>query len=471
MRPAKQSSLSADRHRLIQKYGVTGPRYTSYPTALSFDDSVGADAYRVAAKQSNDDLIPAPLSLYLHIPFCRSLCYYCGCHKKVTRNAEMVKRYLAALCMEIELKAALFDSDRVVHQLHLGGGTPTFLDAEQRKVLLDKLTESFPMSRSPDRDFAIEIDPRTVSPSDIKQLASLGFNRVSFGVQDLDPKVQHAVNRVYDYDDLRRIVMESRDAGLESICIDLIYGLPHQNLASFRNTLEQIVALGPDTLSVFNYAHLPNMFPAQRLIRAEDLPSASERLEMFEQTVAFLSDQGYDYIGMDHFALPNSHLHRARDEATLYRCFQGYSSHRGADLLGFGVSAISQIGPGYYQQTKDIRGYINRLLNGEIPVDKGYVMDSDDRRRRAVIQSLMCYGKVDKPTWESDFSLEFDDYFASELENLKDLEADGLLSTEPDRIRVSDEGKLFLRNIARGFDVKSGQLPKASAGRGFSRTI
>lgn len=465
------SASREQRQKLIDKYGVTGPRYTSYPTALSFDETVGEEEFKKAAQASNDELIPAPLSLYLHIPFCKTLCYYCGCHKKVTRNPQIVKDYLKALYAEIQLKGRLFDRDRTVNQLHLGGGTPTFLDAVQRAELITHLVRNFRLSCDADRDYSIEVDPRTLSPGELGPLAALGFNRISFGVQDLNPQVQKAVNREHSLQELCRLVLSSRDAGIEGVSIDLIYGLPFQTPESFRDTLDKILELGPDTLSVFNYAHLPNMFPAQRLIREEDLPSAPQRLVMFEETIARLEQAGYEYVGMDHFAMPDSHLQKARAEGTMYRCFQGYSSHRGADLIGFGVSAISQIADGYYQQTKDIRGYMNTVNAGRLPVTKGYLLTDDDRRRRAVIQALMCYGLIDKRVWQSEFEVKFDNYFEAELSNIRELENDGLIRNEPGRVQVTSSGKLFLRNIARCFDAVSPSLTNQGVKPSYSKTI
>lgn len=443
---------------LIDKYGVTGPRYTSYPTALAFDESFNDRHFIAATANSNEDLIPAPLSLYVHIPFCRSLCYYCGCHKKVTRNVEFVNRYLQSLQLEIRDKGRLFDDDRRVMQLHLGGGTPTYLSPIQRAQLMARLRTSFNLIDDEVRDYSIEIDPRTIDVDALGELAELGFNRVSFGVQDFDPAVQQAINRVQSRHEVERLIRSARQHDFDSVSVDLIYGLPMQTTASFKRTVEQILELRPDTLSVFNYAHLPKMFPAQRLIDGRDLPSAEARVEIFRDTVEALQAAGYLYIGMDHFALPDSHLARAQEKNSLHRCFQGYSSHADCDSVGFGASAISQIGDYYFQNEKRIRHYSDQIDGGGLAIARGYKRDSDDRRVAAVIQSIMCDAGIDKTRWERRFMTSFDDYFAKALGELGDMAKDGLVTLLPDSIRISETGTVFLRTIARCFDRHSQRI-------------
>ena len=451
---------------LIAKYGVTGPRYTSYPSALNFADEVSDAAFAEAVRVSNDELIPAPLSLYVHIPFCRTLCYYCGCHKKVTRNPAVVSGYLETLQREAERKGALFDRDREVLQLHLGGGTPTFLNAVQRAGLMGALARGFSLTDSHDRDYGIEIDPRTILAQELGQLAALGFNRVSFGVQDTNPAVQSAVNRVHPLEDLELLVVNARRYGFRTVSFDLIYGLPEQTPASFAETLDTVCALGPDSLSVFSYAHLPNLFPAQRLLNDRALPDAPTRMAMFTGTVDRLQACGYEYIGMDHFARPGSHLARARERHDLHRCFQGYASGRSLDTVALGTSAISQIGDGYYQNEKDLRRYASAISGDGLAIQRGYERTETDCRIAAVIDELMCYGSIDKRAWSRTFQAEFDDYFRHELTALAELDNDGLVANGSGRVEVTPQGRLFLRNIARCFDRQA-----RPAGRAYSSTV
>jgi oxygen-independent coproporphyrinogen-3 oxidase len=327
---------------LIVRYGGRGPRYTSYPTALQFNDEFTADNYRDNAAASNESNVP--LSLYVHIPFCHSLCYYCGCNKIITRNQERVTRYLEMLYREIDMQAKLFDKTRKIEQLHFGGGTPTYLDRDQLDALMAKLRSAFTFDESEDREFSIEVDPRTVDENGIRHLAELGFNRLSLGIQDFDPVVQDAVNRTQTTDDVLNLVLAAREAGFESISFDLIYGLPHQTVVSFDATLDLVIGMRPDRLAVYNYAHLPQRFKGQRMINDIDIPSPEVKLDILHRTIDRLCDTGYQYIGMDHFALPEDELVVARANGTLQRNFQGYSTHRECDLIALGVSAIGSIG-------------------------------------------------------------------------------------------------------------------------------
>ena len=455
----------------IERYGISGPRFTSYPTALSFSSKVGDDEFRAAVADSNDRLIPAPLVLYLHIPFCRTLCYYCGCHKKVTRNASAVDRYLSAVKHEIQRKAALVDRDRYVAGIHWGGGTPTFLDAAQRRSLMAALSDNFAWAGDDDRDFSIEIDPRTVVEEDLGQLREIGFNRASFGVQDFDPQVQRAINRVQPEEITSALVRGARNAGFRTISIDLIYGLPHQTRVSFARTLDKVIELRPDALSVFNYAHLPERFPAQRLIKRDDLPCAKTRIELFRESVLRLQDAGYEYIGMDHFALPGSDLATARREGRLKRSFQGYTAGDATETLAFGASAISQIGDGYFQVRKSMPDYLDAINRGSVAIERGYVTTAEDRRVGNVIQEIMCYGTCDKRDWEQRYDEAFPDYFAADLERLQPLADDGLVVDSTERIEVTPLGWSFLRTVAGCFDRTRHCGQPVAADSAYSRAV
>ena len=435
---------------LVGRYGGRGPRYTSYPTALQFTESITDSDYRDNALSSNAR--PVPLSLYVHIPFCESLCYYCGCNKIVTRNTERVERYLAMLDREIALQAALFDKQRVVEQLHFGGGTPTYLDDEQLEQLMTKLRSAFTLDDSDGREFSIEVDPRTVGVDDIRRLARLGFNRLSLGIQDFNPLVQQAVNRIQSPDDVRSLVTASRNAGFKSISFDLIYGLPRQTVASFDKTLETVIAMRPDRLAVYNYAHLPQRFKGQRMISDSDIPEPHIKLDILHHTIDRLNEAGYEYIGMDHFALPEDEMVRARLAGTLQRNFQGYSTHRHCDLVGLGVSAIGSIGNVFSQNAITTSEYEALLQNDQLPIRKGIAVDQDDQLRGAAIQALMCYDRLSFADFNAAHNIDFNDYFASELERLQPLVNDGLVMLDESAITISRAGRLLLRSIAMVFD-------------------
>lgn len=453
---------------LIGRYGLNGPRYTSYPTAVSFHEGFDALAYQEYAARSNEDFIPRPLSLYLHLPFCASLCYYCACNKKITRHARHGEDYLRWLEREIGLQGRLFDADRRVKQLHLGGGTPTFFDDAQLDRVMTWLEEAFHLDRGPDREFSIEIDPRTVDPARLESLAQLGFNRLSLGVQDLDPEVQAAVNREQDPGETVALIEASRDAGFGSVSIDLIYGLPKQTRSSFARTLDTIIDARPDRLSVYNYAHLPDLFRAQRLIREEDLPAPRERLYLLQHTIERMEAAGYVYIGMDHFALPDNELVRARSEGRLQRNFQGYSTFAECDLVGLGVSAISKVGDSYSQNRKDIRDWRRCLEAGELPVWRGVQLSREDRLRRRVIEEVMCHGRVAFEPLEEEFALDFGEHFAPELLALEALEQDGLLELGEAGLTVTPRGMLLVRAVAMVFDEALTQTRRHAS---FSRVI
>jgi oxygen-independent coproporphyrinogen-3 oxidase len=453
---------------LIKRYDIAGPRYTSYPTAVQFMEGFDAETYLRYTTASNNELIPKPLSLYVHLPFCHSLCYYCGCMKKVTRHRDQADQYLGLLAREIEMQGRLFDHDREVVQLHFGGGTPTYHDDQQLGELMATLGSHFSLSADDGREFSIEVDPRTVGKERLAHLATIGFNRISLGVQDIDPKVQQAVNRIQDPEATLDMVAESRRLGFNSVSIDLIYGLPLQTVDSFARTIDTVVAARPDRLAVYNYAHLPHIFRAQRMIEARDIPSPETKLKLMELTIDKLTALGYVYIGMDHFALPEDELTVAQREGGLQRNFQGYSTRRECDLVGLGVSAIGKVGDCYAQNLKDIPSYQSTVAEGKLPIWRGISLTTEDRLRRSVIESIMCHGEVRFDRFEANFAIDFHDHFALELSRLRQLETDGLLTMGDDEFRVTPEGRLLVRAIAMIFDEYL-QAPQAEPK--FSRVI
>jgi oxygen-independent coproporphyrinogen-3 oxidase len=437
---------------LIKRYDIAGPRYTSYPTAVQFMEGFDAEAYRRYTTASNNELIPKPLSLYLHLPFCRSLCYYCGCMKKVTRHEHQADEYLGLLHREMEMQGALFDRDREVIQLHLGGGTPTFHDDEKLGTLMRQLGKAFLLSQAEDREYSIEVDPRTVGMERLAAIAEMGFNRISLGVQDIDPAVQKAVNRIQDPEATLEMVQGSRDLGFNSVSIDLIYGLPLQTVESFGKTIDTVVDAQPDRLAVYNYAHLPHLFRAQRMIDADDIPSPETKLRLMELTIERLTAAGYVYIGMDHFALPEDELTIAQRQGGLQRNFQGYSTRRECDLVGLGVSAIGKVGDCYAQNLKDIPSWQSAVADGQLPIWRGLSLSTEDRLRRNVIEAIMCHGEVRFSEFESNYAIDFHDHFAYELAKLEQLEQDGLIEIGDDEFQVTPEGRLLLRAVAMIFD-------------------
>ncbi len=435
---------------LIVRYGGRGPRYTSYPTALQFNDRLTPEDYRAKAAESNASDVP--LSLYVHIPFCHSLCYYCGCNKIVTRNEQRVARYMEMLYKEIDMQAALFDKARKVEQLHFGGGTPTYLDKDQLGALMAKLRNAFNFDESDEREFSIEVDPRTVDAGRIQELWDLGFNRLSLGIQDFNEDVQKAVNRAQSPAEVQALVDSARAAGFGSISFDLIYGLPHQTVESFDATLDVVIAMKPDRLAVYNYAHLPQRFKGQRMINADDIPAPEVKLDLLHHTIDKLCGEGYIYIGMDHFALPEDELVLAREDGTLQRNFQGYSTHRQCDLIALGVSGIGGIGNMFAQNAVTTMEYEQIIERGELPIKKGLLVDDDDLVRAAVIQDLMCYDSLDVDAFGERHGIDFRDYFATEVEQLDVLEEDGLIELSDQTISITPRGRLLLRNIAMTFD-------------------
>lgn len=436
---------------LIRRYDQAGPRYTSYPTAMEFHEGFGETAYRDRCERSNAR--GGPLSLYFHIPFCNTVCYYCACNKVVTKDRARAAPYLARLHREIALQGALFDAGRRVDQLHWGGGTPTFISHQEMRELMAVTRRHFNLRDDDGGEYSIEIDPREADAATVGVLRELGFNRMSLGVQDFEPKVQKAVNRVQSEAETLAVMDAARREGFNSISVDLIYGLPFQTPSSFARTLDTVVAAAPDRISVFNYAHLPERFKPQRRIDAADLPPAEQKLAILAQTIAQLNAAGYVYIGMDHFAKPQDELARAQREGTLYRNFQGYSTHAECDLVGLGVTAIGSVGEAYAQNVRTLDEYYARLDAGRLAVFRGVELDADDRLRRAVINDLICHFSLDVPAIESRFDLCFAEHFAPELEVLRAMEADGLLRLEPERIAVLPAGQLLIRSICMVFDA------------------
>ncbi len=450
---------------LIRKYDQAGPRYTSYPTAVQFHEGFGEAEYRRQAVASNAS--NRPLSLYLHIPFCDTVCFYCACNKIVTKNRRHTAPYLDHLHREIALQGALFDRARPVTQLHWGGGTPTFISAAEMRELMRVTGEHFRLLDDDSGEYSIEVDPRETDDRTIALLRELGFNRLSLGVQDFDPQVQRAVNRLQSREITFAVMDAARREGFKSISVDLIYGLPHQNAARFGRTVDEIVARSPDRLSVFNYAHLPELFKTQRQIDADALPPPAEKLEILGTTIERLTSAGYVYIGMDHFAKPDDELARAQRAGTLYRNFQGYSTHADCDLIGLGATSISMVGDSYSQNHKTLEAYYARLDEGRLAVFRGVRLDADDRVRRTVITELICHFNLEFAAIEQRYHVGFQDYFAAELVELADLEADGLLERSETGLRVLPPGRLLIRNICMVFD----RYLRAQRQQRFSRVI
>jgi len=455
---------------LLRRYDRPGPRYTSYPTAPQFRNDFGEKAFRAAARATNDDPIPRRLSLYVHLPFCASPCFYCGCNRVITRDTARAGDYLEHLATEISLCAPLFDRDREVVQLHLGGGTPNFFTPKQLGSLLESLRANFSFTSAANLECSIELDPRFITPAEVHALAAIGFNRASLGVQDFDPKVQAAINRLQSVEQTRAIVEACRASGMRSVNVDLIYGLPRQQLASFSTTLATVIDMRPDRVAIYGYAHLPTLFRPQKQIVENELPCAQMRLELLQLAISALAAAGYVHIGMDHFALPQDELAQAREHGSLQRNFMGYTTHANTDLIGLGVSAISQIGDCYSQNARDLTGWGAALENTRLPVFRGMLMSADDQLRADVIQQLMCQGEVPLAALERRHGIDFREYFTDALERLQPLIADGLVMIRHDRIKVSERGRLLLRNIAMCFDKYLDQAVTTLPPR-FSRAI
>ena len=438
---------------LLRRFDAPGPRYTSYPTADRFVEAFGPSDLCNALQQRTQGAVAGatvPLSVYVHIPFCESVCYYCACNKVITKHHERAAEYLDALDTEIDLVVALACAGQPVSQLHFGGGSPTFLsDAELQRVV-GSLRRAFHIEDG--TEMSIEVDPRTVTPDRLAHCRSLGFNRISFGVQDFDPQVQIAVHRVQPYESVRELIVAARELGFKSINADLIYGLPRQTPQSFARTVQQIGELRPDRIALYAYAHLPQRFKPQRRIVAEELPSAAQRVSMLGDAIAGFLGRGYHYIGMDHFALPDDALAVAKRQGRLHRNFQGYSTQPDCDLIGLGVSSIGKVGANYYQNAKTLPEYYDALRQRELPVQRGISLTRDDVLRRAVIMALMCQGRVEFESIELAHLINMREYFARELEALQPMAEAGLVELEPGAVQVTATGWYVVRAVAMVFD-------------------
>ncbi len=446
------STIPIFREDLINRYDKPGPRYTSYPPATEFHDRITENDYRQWARASNEELIPKPLSLYFHIPFCSTICFYCACNKVITKRKEKAEPYLQDLYREIEIQSSLFDHDREVLQLHWGGGTPGFLSHSQSQQLMEKIAHHFKFCRDEDGEYSIEIDPREMEKGGIAHLRNLGFNRISIGVQDFDEKVQKAVNRIQSLKTTAAVIDEARRNGIRSINIDLIYGLPHQSKESFSPTLDTIIELDPDRIAIYNYAHLPHRFPPQRRIQLEDLPAASEKLLILQNAIDKLCEAGYEYIGMDHFAKPGDELTIAQRKGSLHRNFQGYAAHAQCDSIGFGVSAISNVSDNFSQNAVTLDAYHDAIKQQKLPVIRGFKSSDDDLLRREIIQGLVCHFHLDLRRIGKNWGINFATHFANELDRLGEMQRDGLLELDDDEIRILEPGRLLVRNICMIFD-------------------
>ena len=435
---------------LINRYNKSGPRYTSYPTALELHEGFGDAEYRQQIAKSN--AVGGPLSLYFHIPFCDTVCFYCACNKIITKNRAHVVPYLDSLVSEIAMQGDLFDKNRVVNQLHWGGGTPTFLNFEQMKRLMEATRQHFSLRDDDQGEYSIEVDPRETNDQTIAQLRQLGFNRISLGLQDFDPAVQKAVNRLQSKQQTFAVLEAARKEGFRSTNVDLIYGLPLQTEQTFASTLDQVLDYSPDRFSIFNYAHMPSKFKTQRQINDNELPTPALRLEILQMVGKKLTDAGYVYIGMDHFAKPDDELAIAQREGKLYRNFQGYSTHSDCDLVGMGVTSIGRVGDAYLQNYKELDEYNQAIAEGKLAVFRGVALDEDDKLRRAVITDLICHFELSFKTIETEFNISFSEYFAPELDNLAVMQNDGLLRLDQNGIQVEAAGRLLIRNICMVFD-------------------
>ena len=454
---------------MLQRLDRPGPRYTSYPTADRFVEAFGPDAYRQALAQRAEGAVvggTAPLSIYVHIPFCESVCYYCACNKVITRHHERAAEYLDALAQEVALHVEILGKGQSVSQLHLGGGTPTFLSDAELSGLMDMLKSAFRIA--PGAEISIEVDPRTATPDRLRVFSALGFNRLSFGVQDFDPDVQRAVHRVQPYDSVRDLMVAARAIGFESINADLIYGLPLQTPESFARTVSQVAGLRPDRIALYSYAHLPQRFKPQRRIDVAQLPPPEHRVKMLGGALSGFIAQGYTYIGMDYFALPGDALAAAKRQGRLHRNFQGYSTQPDCDLIGLGVSAIGRMGATYSQNAKTLDEYYDAVRRGQFAVVRGLTLTRDDLVRRAVVMALMCQGRVVFESIELAHLIDMGDYFKAELDEMRELESLGLVQMSPEGIQVTATGWYFVRAVAMVFDR---HLRADKARERFSRII
>ncbi len=435
---------------LLRRFDHPGPRYTSYPTADRFVEAFDAVTFAARLAKRGDQAAPPPLSVYVHVPFCDTVCFYCACNKVVTKQHSRAEEYLQALEKEADLVCAVMTGPRTLDQLHFGGGTPTFLENAELERLMAMLTKRFPLGAN--AECSIEVDPRSSPPDKVRLLAALGFNRISVGVQDFDPQVQKAVNRLQSYEMTRATIEAAREAGFKSVNLDLIYGLPKQTRESFSHTLDRVLELSPERIALYHYAHLPERFKPQRRIHAEELPPSEEKINIMFDAITRLTASGYRYIGMDHFAKTTDDLARAQALGRLHRNFQGYSTRPDCDLIGLGVSSISKVGPTYAQNVRELPEYYDRLRAGVLPTARGVLLDMDDLLRRAVIMALMCHLELSKEAIESAYLIKFDEYFRRELEDLQTFQDEGLVEVTRDWISILPKGKLLVRAIAMVFD-------------------
>ncbi len=465
MTPTIRSYFDPD---LVRAYDVNGPRYTSYPTANLFAEALPEGALAQALQELPAN---APLSLYLHIPFCAMVCYYCACNRIITNNRKHAITYLARLYREMAMVQSQLPDGHTVEQLHFGGGTPTYLTDEQFTDVFEHLGRNFNLLGSDERDFSIEIDPRTVDPARVAFLTELGINRMSLGIQDFDPDVQLAVNRLQSEADTAAIIDAARRNGVKSLSVDLIYGLPQQNLTRFARTLDRVIHLSPDRISLYSYAHLPERFKTQRQIRSEELPNAQTKLLLLQQAVETLTAAGYVHVGMDHFARPEDELVQAQHNGGLHRNFQGYTTHGHCDLIGLGISAISSVGNLYCQNVKTVDGYVAAIDGGEHPIERGLLLTEDDRMVRALIGTLMCHYELDIAEFEREWDVNLRTAFPEAWPRLESMAADDLIHLPADndpaaKLIVTPAGRYLIRNVAMAFDR---YLPPQTTG--FSKAI
>ncbi|MDB5098087.1 MAG: oxygen-independent coproporphyrinogen oxidase [Cyanobacteria bacterium RYN_339] len=465
MRPSNEFKVPRD---LLDKYNTAGPRYTSYPTAPEWQDGWGdAEGFEVLA-QNNAERADVPLSLYVHLPFCHKLCFFCGCNMLVTQKQDLVTSYLDALELEIDRVSRRFDhARRPVVQIHWGGGTPTYLKPDQLARVFNALSSRFNVAQ--DAEISLELHPAVTSDEQLVTLKQLGFNRVSMGIQDFDAKVQQAVNRIQPYELTRDLIARCRELGFDSVNTDLMYGLPHQGLAGFEATLDLVLGIRPDRIALFNYAHVPWLKKHMEAIKEADLPTPDEKLRIFEMAIGRLLDVGYRYIGMDHFALPDDELSRAQEARTLRRNFMGYTTCADSDLIAFGCSSISDMDRAYTQNERNVQDYIAAIGSRELATKRGMRLSDDDRLRRDVINDLFCNLYVDKQAVAAKHGVAFDATFAKELAALAPLAADGLVELAPDHLHITPRGQILLRNVAMVFDAYLDKRPASE--RRFSKTV
>ena len=445
-----RSEVALPDEGLLKRFDIPGPRYTSYPTADRFVEAFDRNAFAEALRARATGVAKSALSLYVHLPFCNTVCYYCGCNKVITKDRSKSAEYVDYIAREADLVLEHLTGSRTIEQLHFGGGTPTFLSNEELEQLMEVLTQRFPLEER--GEFSIEVDPRTTPPDKVEALGRLGFNRMSVGVQDFNPDVQKSVNRLQSFEMTQATVDAARKNGFKSINLDLIYGLPKQNRETFAETLDKVMVLSPERIALYHYAHLPDRFKPQRRINSEDVPSSAEKMKIMLDAIKRLTGAGYQYIGMDHFAKASDDLAKAQRQGRLHRNFQGYSTRPDCDLVGLGVSSISKIGPTYSQNVRTLEEYYDMLKQGMLPTVRGIVLDRDDILRRAVIMALMCHFEVSKEAIETTYMIKFDEYFKTELAALKQFEDEGLAENSAEWVNVTPRGKLLVRAIAMQFD-------------------